>query len=74
MYAIRSYYAPSSSVVVDIYTLNPIVDLNAGIEYQYSPKLSFFGRANNFAFQKYETWLGYAQQGFNLMAGLSYSF
>lgn len=57
-----------------IYNMSSIVDLNFGVEYQYSPQLSFFGRANNFAFQKYENWLGYAQQGFNLLFGASLSF
>jgi hypothetical protein len=56
------------------YTLSSYMDLNFGVEYQYSPRLSFWGRANNFAFQKYENWLGYAQQGFNLLVGASYSF
>lgn len=56
------------------YTLSSYVDFNFGVEYQYSPQLSFFGRANNFAFQKYENWLGYAQQGFNLLIGASLSF
>jgi hypothetical protein len=56
------------------YTLSSYVDFNFGVEYQYSPQLSFFGRANNFAFQKYENWLGYAQQGFNLLVGASLSF
>lgn len=54
--------------------MDPVFDLNFGLEYQYSPQLSFFGRANNFAFQKYESWLGYARQGFNLLLGASYSF
>lgn len=57
-----------------IYPLASYVDLNFGVEYQYSPKLGFFGRVNNFAFQKYENWSGYAQQGFNLLVGASYSF
>jgi hypothetical protein len=57
-----------------VYTLSSYIDLNFGMEYQYSPKLSFWGRANNFAFQKYENWLGYSQQGYNLLVGASYSF
>jgi len=56
------------------YTLSSYVDFNFGVEYQYSPQLSFFGRMNNFAFQKYENWLGYAQQGFNVLVGASLSF
>ena len=57
-----------------IYTLQSVIDLNFGMEYQYSPQLSFFGRLNNFAFQKYENWPGYSQQSFNVLLGVSYSF
>ncbi|WP_299577618.1 hypothetical protein [uncultured Sunxiuqinia sp.] len=57
-----------------IHTLGSYVDLNVGVEYQYSPNLSFWGRMNNVAFQKYENWLGYSQQGLNLLIGASFSF
>ncbi|MGQ7869465.1 hypothetical protein [Sunxiuqinia sp. sy24] len=57
-----------------IFTLSSYIDLNVGVEYQYSPNLSFWGRMNNFAFQKYENWLGYSQQGVNLLIGASLSF
>ena len=54
--------------------MDPIVDLNVGAEYQFSPKLNFFAKLNNFGFQKYEQWLGYTNKGLNWMAGISYSF
>jgi len=54
--------------------MDPIFDLNVGGEYQFSEKLNFFVKLNNFGFQKYEQWLGYTNKGFNWMAGLSYSF
>ncbi len=79
-YAQREVFDPLSNSVSPVqldkmnYTLSSYVDFNFGVEYQYSPQLSFFGRANNFAFQKYENWLGYAQQGFNLLVGASFSF
>ncbi len=57
-----------------ISTMDPVFDLNASVEYQYNQKLSFFLQLNNFAFQHYETWSGYANQGFNALAGLSFSF
>ena len=56
------------------YNLSSYIDLNFGMEYQYSPTISFFGRVNNFAFQKYEDWEGYTQQSFNLLVGASFSF
>ncbi len=65
-----SIAAPSLSEV----QMDPIIDLNVGVEYQFSDKLNLFVHLNNFGFQKYEQWLGYAHKGFNCMAGLSYSF
>jgi len=55
-------------------SMDPIIDLNVGAEYQFSTKLNFFAKLNNFGFQKYEQWLGYTNKGLNWMAGISYSF
>jgi len=55
-------------------SMDPIIDLNVGVEYQFSEKLNFFAKLNNFGFQKYEQWLGYTNKGLNWMAGISYSF
>ena len=57
-----------------IYPMDPVFDLNASVEYQYNRKLGFFLQLNNFAFQHYETWSGYANQGFNVLAGVNFSF
>lgn len=54
--------------------MDPIIDLNAGVEYQFNDKLNFFFKLNNFGFQKYEQWLGYTNKSFNWLAGISYSF
>lgn len=54
--------------------MEPIIDLNVGAEYQFSPKLNFFVKLNNFGFQQYEQWLGYTNKSFNWMAGISYTF
>ena len=55
-------------------SMDPIIDMNVGVEYQFSPKVNFFFKLNNFGFQKYEQWLGYTQKSFNGLAGISYSF
>ena len=65
---------PSSSWPSLVVQMDPIIDLNVGVEYQFSPKLNFFAKLNNFGFQKYEQWLGYTNKGLNWMAGISYSF
>ena len=64
----------SISATDEISTMDAIVDLNLGIEYQFTGKLSFWGRANNFSFKKYELFPGYSQQGFNVLVGGSFSF
>lgn len=69
MFSASSFAPPSLKVAMD-----PIIDLNASVEYQFSDKLTSFIRLNNFGFQKYEQWLGYTNKGFNLLAGISYSF
>ncbi len=61
--------APSMEVAMD-----PIIDLNAGAEYLFTDKLSFFAKVNNFSYQRYEQWLGYTNKSFNWMLGVSYSF
>ena len=65
---------PNSSRLSRVVNMDPIIDLNVGAEYQFSPKLNFFAKLNNFGFQKYEQWLGYTNKGLNWMAGISYSF
>lgn len=55
-------------------TMDPIIDLNVAGEYQFTDRLNFFAKLNNFGFQKYEQWLGYTNKGFNWLAGMSYSF
>lgn len=68
-------YNPYNSIIGNTpIQMDPIIDLNAGGEYQFSKSLSFFGKLNNFGFQKYEQWLGYTSKGLNWLAGISYSF
>jgi hypothetical protein len=55
-------------------SMDPIIDLNVGADYQFSSKVNFFVKINNFGFQKYEQWLGYTSRGLNWLAGISYSF
>lgn len=73
---ISNYNALSSSVAPEVFeiTMDPIIDMNVGAEYQFSPKLNFFFKLNNFSFQKYEQWLGYTNRSFNGLAGISYIF
>jgi len=63
-----------SSVPSTTMNMDPIVDLNAGVEYQFRERLNFFLKLNNFGFQKYEQWLGYTNKSFNGLLGASYKF
>lgn len=54
--------------------MDPIIDMNVGVDYRFSERLNFFVKLNNFGFQKYEQWLGYTNKGINGMAGISYAF
>ena len=49
-------------------------DLNLGAEYRYSELLSAFLRVNNLTASKYDLWLNYPAQRFNVMGGFTYRF
>jgi hypothetical protein len=56
------------------YVMDTAFDLNLSGKYEISRKLSVFAQLNNFGFRKYEKWLGYPVQSFNVLGGISYSF
>jgi hypothetical protein len=65
---------PIPVITSEVKTMDAIVDLNVGIEYQFSKNLSFWGRTNNFSFKKYELFPGYTTQRYSVLAGISFSF
>ena len=54
--------------------LNPIVDLNLGVEYRYTERLSGFLIVNNLIAQRYQRWNQYPSQRINVVGGVTYSF
>lgn len=54
--------------------LGLIADGNLGIEYRYTPRVSFFGNINNFAAQRYQRWYNYPVQAFQFMLGATFRF
>lgn len=54
--------------------LNDYADINLGVEYRYSRRLSAFLNLNNIAGARYQRWLNYPVQGFGLLGGITYSF
>ena len=54
--------------------LNDIADLSLKSEYRFSNSFSAFLELNNILSQKYQRYLYYQVKGFNVLAGLTYSF
>lgn len=54
--------------------LESVIDLNIGAEYRYSKALSGFVHLNNLLSESYNAWNYYPTYGFNILAGLTYSF
>ena len=66
--------ATLSNAFYKTYTMDTAIDMNVGATYHFTHNLAAFAQLNNFGFQNYERWLGYPVQGFNFLAGVSYSF
>lgn len=60
--------------VVTARQLKGITDINIGIEYRYTKLMNIFLNMNNMLGMRYQRYLGYPTQRFNLLAGLSFSF
>ena len=54
--------------------LDGIIDLNLGVEYRYTKKLSAFIQLNNLTAQQYSRWKNYPMQRFNVLGGITYVF
>ncbi|MDA3780622.1 MAG: TonB-dependent receptor [Bacteroidales bacterium] len=54
--------------------LDPVLDVNLGIEYRYTKILSGFVQLNNILSSENYMWNYYPTYGFNILAGITYSF
>ncbi|MBU8892747.1 MAG: hypothetical protein KOO66_08200 [Bacteroidales bacterium] len=54
--------------------LESAIDINIGAEYRYSKVLSGFLQLNNLLSDNYYEWSLYPTYGFNILAGITYSF
>ncbi|MEA3443108.1 MAG: hypothetical protein U9R19_00120 [Bacteroidota bacterium] len=54
--------------------LENIIDLNLGVEYRYTKKISAFVNINNLIASKYYKWNNYPSQRFHALVGVSYAF
>ncbi len=66
--------ADATGPTINSHTLNGAFDLNVKGNYQLTGRFSVFAQLNNFGFQKYQRWLGYPNQSFNFLGGISYAF
>jgi hypothetical protein len=51
-----------------------IADGNLHFEYRYNPRISAFLQLNNLAGQKYDRWMNYRVQGFQILGGVTFGF
>ena len=54
--------------------MRPKVDINLGASYSYSNWFTFFAKVNNLINNPYQNFYGYDVQGFNVLAGVAFSF
>ena len=54
--------------------LKPAADLNLGVEFSVTPQLNAWVQMNNLLNNKYQRWNQYPVLGFNVLAGVVYSF
>ncbi len=72
IYAFSNYYgflAPGNTM-----TIHGTADINLNVEYLFNKRLSFFGKLNNIAHQRYQVWANYPVYGINGLVGAKFSF
>jgi hypothetical protein len=70
--AIGKRYAKSYDESMEFYKLDPVIDLNLGIEYRYSKILSAFLNLYNITSSQYYIWNQFPAYRFNFLAGITY--
>jgi hypothetical protein len=57
-----------------VQTLDAIIDINMGVDYQIKDNLSIFLKVTNLLNYNYDLYYQYPSQGINIMAGIRYKF
>lgn len=55
-------------------SISSFLDVNGGVEYRATDRISVFGQVNNLLNNNHQTWLYYPEYGFNIFGGVKYSF
>lgn len=74
VFVIGKQYAKSASIAKPVLTLKEIIDINLGVEYRYTKRLSAFANIYNMAGTRYFKYNRYPTYRFQFMLGASYSF
>ncbi len=72
-FIIGKRYQRIAYVPVNAISMDPITDLNLGVEYRYTKRLSFFLRGNNLVSARYQRWYNYKVYGINGLLGLTFT-
>ena len=72
LYAFSSYYGFLSPD--NIRTIKGTADASVNIEYLFNKRISFVGKINNIAHQRYQIWANYQVYGINGLVGAKFSF
>jgi hypothetical protein len=54
--------------------INGFADLNGGVEYKITDRISIFGQVNNILNTTNQVWLYYPNYGFNIFGGVGFHF
>ncbi|MFY0643047.1 MAG: hypothetical protein JXR19_01115 [Bacteroidia bacterium] len=77
LYISAAYFAIGPRTAVNLRgeqtSLNAINDINLGAEYRYKKNISAFLNLQNVLNQKYQIWNRHNAQGFNVLAGVTFS-
>ncbi|MDF2432702.1 MAG: hypothetical protein JWP44_2333 [Mucilaginibacter sp.] len=65
---------PATPVSKTPSTISSIVDLNGGVEYKATNRISVFVRVNNILNGNNQAWLYYPDYGFNIFGGVGFAF
>lgn len=72
--SVGTEFLNGTAISVTDQMLKPIIDLNIGVEYRYTERLSGFLSINNLVGQRYQMWNQYPTQRLNILGGISFSF
>lgn len=65
---------PTSATAFSVIELPAFADLSGGVDYKVAKRISIFAQANNLLNNRYQTYLYYPANGFNIFGGVTVGF